>query len=102
MGAQHTARAPAPARWSRQFPQCNEYRRVGSSERNIGDDQRPFAGFQLAKKQLGVTEVAYAPTLRIQNLAQGALVLVVLVENEDADLAGSNWGRRRHLRSIAA
>src|SRR6185295_16943769 len=74
---------------------------VKAGQSNVGDNQRPFSGFQLRQEHLGVRNDANAPALRIQDLAQSALALRVVIQNQDANLA---WRARRggtHSQSIA-
>lgn len=78
------------------FAKRDEGRRVETGQCDVGDDERPFPGLKLREEQLGVLDQADAPAFGIEDLTQRTLVLVVVIQDEDADLLRLHRGKGRH------
>jgi hypothetical protein len=85
-----------------EFAESDEGRGIDAGQSDIGDDQRPFSGFQLGEEEVCVGNDADAPALGIEDLTHGGGALGVVFEDEDTHLTRFDRGRCRHYnRSIA-
>ncbi len=56
-----------------EFAQGEEERTVETDQCGVGDDERPFAGFEFGEEELGVGDDAEAPAFGVEDLPEGAL-----------------------------
>src|SRR2546427_6558147 len=73
---------------------------VGARERNVCDHQRPFSHCEFGQKRAGVRRNPHAPAFGVQDLPKSGLLLGVVIEDEDADLAEYGGRSGAHLLSI--
>jgi hypothetical protein len=85
-----------------QFTEGGEDRRVQAGHGYVGDDEGPLAGFELGEEEVSVGDDADAPAFGVEDLAEGALALRI-VEDEDTNLASldGNWSGA-HLAEYSA
>src|SRR2546425_5589609 len=73
---------------------------VGARERNVCDHQRPFPCRQFRQKRARVRRNPHAPAFGVQDLPKSGLLLGVVIEDKDADLAEYGGRSGAHLLSI--
>ncbi len=98
--------AEAPAFFRRDVGELTQSDKQGAlcaSDGHIGDYQGPLPGAQLSEEHLYIWHDTHTPALGIEDLLQRALTLSIVIQDEDADLPGLDWGRRgTHFQSIAS
>src|SRR4029077_5439012 len=82
--------------------QNDESRAFNTGQSHVGDNQRPFAGFQLGHEHMAVRYNANTPSLGIEDLLDGTPALGGVVEDKNTDLLDDRCRTSTHKTKYSA